>query len=150
MKVIDLLNKIANGEEDLPDIIIVGVEEDKHYYNKDLKEYINQRTGEKLFEDGYGKFFKYYLNDEVEILEDEPRDIEVCGSLFTKSEYDKLAHSEEEKKIPEKLDLYEETQNIIREYNYKLVYHDIHKCIVSLECKYNEIIDYLEENKWKK
>ncbi len=59
------------------------------------------------------------LNDEVEILE-------------------------EEKKIPEKLDLYEETQNIVRENNYKLVYHDIHKCIVSLECKYNQLIDYLK------
>lgn len=69
VRVIDILNKIANGEEDLPDII-VEVEEDKHYYNKDLKEYINQRTGEKLFEDGYGKFLKYYLNDEVEIIED--------------------------------------------------------------------------------
>ena len=74
MKVIDLLNKIANGEEDLPDIIIVGEEEDKHYYDKDLKEYINQRTGEKVFEDGYGKFLKYYLNDEVEIIEDKKID----------------------------------------------------------------------------
>ena len=43
------------------------------------------------------------LNDEVEILEEEPRDIEVCGTWITKSEYDKLAHSEEEKKIPERV-----------------------------------------------
>lgn len=67
IKVIDLLNKIANDKE-VPNIIIVA--EDKHYYNKDLKEYINQRTGEKLFEDGYGKHLKYFLNDEVEIIED--------------------------------------------------------------------------------
>lgn len=34
------------------------------------------------------------VNDEVEIIE-EPRDIEVCGSLFTKSEYDELAKSKD-------------------------------------------------------
>ena len=71
MKIIDLLNKIANGEE-VPKIIVCGAEEDKHYYNKDLKEYINQRTGEKLFEDGYGKFLKYFLNDEIEIIKENP------------------------------------------------------------------------------
>ena len=71
-------------------------------YESDIEEYRFADTKEHyyLFE---GIDMLKCLNDEVEILEEEPRDIEVCGSLFTKSEYDKLAHSEEEKKIPEKL-----------------------------------------------
>ena len=122
MKVIDLLNKIANGEEDLPNIIIVGVEEDKHYYNKDLKEYINQRTGEKLFEDGYGKFLKYYLNEEVEIIEEDKKI---------------------EKKI-EKLDCdidFDDNVSI----NGKCLYDN---ALLEIGNKINEIIDYLnKENK---
>ena len=85
---------------------------------------------------------RQFLNDEVEILE-EPRDIEVCGSLFTKSEYDKLAHSEK-KKIPERIqsngeNLYSEYigQWLVNKENYT-EYDEL------LMNKINEIIDYLK------
>ena len=111
MKIIDLLNKIANGEE-VPKKI--KYKNKKYKYDEGV-DYIDERGIYLLSNEPINIAF---LNDEVEILE-------------------------EEKKIPEKLDLYEETQNIMRETNYKLVYHDIHKCIVSLDCKYNQLIDYL-------
>lgn len=113
MKVIDLLQRIANGEE-VPKKIHYNCV--PLYWCEPCKIYETMTDDELCGKDLYTLLDN--LNDEVEIIE--------------------------EKKIPEKLDLYEETQNIIRENNYKLVYHDIHKCIVSLECKYNEIIDYLE------
>ena len=46
-------------------------------------DYEDERTGIRLSNFRLNEC----LNDEVEILEEEPRDIEVCGSLFTKSEY---------------------------------------------------------------
>ena len=149
MKVIDLLNKIANGEE---------VPKKVKYKNKiyEWKEYdvcygkIMTKKG-WVKENGYvaeeNRTYFYLkhcyqdLNDEVEILEEEPRDIELCGSLFTKSEYDKLARSEEEKKIPEKLSTWysvlvtqNDEDNIeYANYNFSTMYGKI-----------NEIIDYLE------
>lgn len=103
-------------------------------YNNDIYEYEDC----DYFDINRGYLFDRYnvsgiLNDEVEILEEEPRDIEVCGSLFTKSEYDKLAHSEEEKKIPEKI-----PEEII--VGKKQPVHRIKK----IEKKINEIISYLE------
>lgn len=95
MKVIDLLNKIANGEEYRNCNLIWH----SKITGQHMKENID--AGTFIYESLFYKDIT--LNDEVEILEEEPRDIEVCGSLFTKSGYDKLTHSEEEKKIPEKL-----------------------------------------------
>jgi transcription antitermination factor NusA-like protein len=115
MKIIDLLNKIAKGEE-VPKKIKYR---NDIYILIDNYCYYCDETNLNLSDGLYAEQSR--LNDEVEIIEEL-----------------------EEKKIPEKLDLYEETQNIIRENNYKLVYHDIHKCIVSLECKYNQLIDYLK------
>lgn len=138
MKVIDLLNKIANGEE---------VPKKIKYKNKiyEWKEYdvcygkIMTKKG-WVKENGYvaeeNRTYFYLkhcyqdLNDIVEILEEEPRDIEVCGSLFTKSEYDKLVHSEEEKKIPRRLGINDIT-------------------LIDLFAKINEIIDYLKYLKSK-
>jgi len=87
------------------------------------------------------------LNWEVEILEEEPRDIEVCGSWFTKSEYDKLAHSEEEKKIPEKLPYY--SLEKIQEAKNKDEWREerislLEKRVSDYHIKINEIIDYLK------
>lgn len=107
MKVIELLNKIANGEE---------VPKKVKYKNKiyEWKEY-DTCYGKILTKKGWKKEFGYVaeenrtyfylkhcyqdLNDEVEIIEEEPRNIEVCGSLFTRSEYNRLAGIEEDKKI---------------------------------------------------
>ena len=79
MRVIDLLNKIANDEEMDFEIIVVGEEEDKHYYDPEIRDFINMRTGEKLLEDGYGKFFKYHLHDTVEVIEENQEDEELVG-----------------------------------------------------------------------
>ena len=72
MKIIDLLNKIANGEE-VPKKIIAGSEECEYFYDSELKDYRNIKTNAKLFEDEIEKYIKYYLNDEVEIIEEEKK-----------------------------------------------------------------------------
>ena len=101
IRIIDLLNKIANGEEDLPK---------KFNFDGEMFEMTEfgsytDRDGDSIFDSLCTDFSN--LNDEVEIIEEEPRDIEVCGSFFTQSEYNKLARTEEDKKI-EKL-TYENT-----------------------------------------
>ena len=134
MKIIDLLNKIANGEEIPKKIKYDGIEykitkimlEDNKYWEN----YINEDM-ECLF-----PINTNYLNDEVEIIEEEPRNIEVCGSLFTKSEYDKLAYCGEEKKIPKKLG--------VTAYADGNIAYSWSKSEALLKTKINEIIDYLE------
>lgn len=122
MKVIDILNKIANWEK-VRFKILDNDEIRDEIFEVENGQLRNSTCGKwletKLNNDTWESISSYFLNEEVELIE-------------------------EEKKIPKKLYLYEETQNIIRENNYKLVYHDIHKCIVSLECKYNQLIDYLK------
>ena len=140
MKVIELLTKIANGEE-VPD---------KIYY--DGNDY-------KLVE--YGETTKLYqclsepyeliniktdrLNEKVEIIQEEPRNIEVCGSFFTRSEYNRLAGIKEDKKI-EKIKILN-CDNYIKKENYEtiLTMQEIALDIQTLRHKFDEIIDYLEE-----
>ena len=157
MKATDLLNKITNEEMEeaifyvngdfFYDLIVI----DKNLY------IINTRT--KQLELLETKYISRFIKDNVElirldnfeeIIKEEPRNIEVCGSLFTKSEYDKLAHSEEEKKIPEKIDyIVEKKEGRFGEYNdYYLPFEkanvglcDVDKFIID---KINEIIDYLK------
>ena len=91
------------------------------------------------------------LNEEVEILEEEPRDIEMCGSLFTKSEYDKL-FLEEEKKIPEKLDIVKEkncNNNWKWQVKGEIYYYNMSTPQKIIADKLNEIIDYLDYLKSK-
>ena len=121
MKVIDLLNKIANGEE-VPKKIKI----ETHIFTK-----YNYPMGDGTFVSSYesnndGEYhindflYPQYLNDEIEILE--------------------------EKKIPEKLDIisngdftFDEFQAYIYENQYEI------------QAKINEIIDYLKskENKYE-
>lgn len=111
MKVIDLLNKIANGE--IPEHI---------RYNNLFMTYDKKR------QNYYDRFdaeidWKYtimqYINDEVEIIEDTPK---------------------EDKKI-EKLDL-EELNDLLRaDLNYDNLFHKTHKMLVETKSKINEIID---------
>ena len=121
MKVIDLLNKIANGEE-VPEKIKILYNE--FYYDKDNLKYRNvEENRENLFE--HIDFFKgLVLNDEVEIIEDTPKD----------------------KKI-EKLDIViqdERTGNayILNEYGTKCYLTKHSKIIAN---KLNEIIDKINE-----
>lgn len=125
IKIIDLYNKIVKGETMPKEIIWCHC---KYEWNGLEENYYSNSDDNGLFD--YAPKYKF-LNDEVEIIEEEPRDIEVCGSWFTKSEYDKLAHSEEEKKIPKKIPLsnYHNSTDDIKE-----------KVLIN---KINEIIDYL-------
>jgi len=105
MKIIDLLNKIANGE-DLPSKIKIGGEQIL---------ILNDSKDNYLYEDNdeyYGKCLIHWfcLNEEVEILE-------------------------EEKKIPEKINTFEELTQIPANFEF----NDI-----LLADKLNEIIDYLK------
>ena len=101
MKIIDLLNKIANGEE-VPKKI--AIQNKVLIYNED--EILNLQDCYYMVddEDATWEIWAYELNDKVEILEEEPRNINMCGSWLTKSEYDKFVKGEEEKKMPEKLE----------------------------------------------
>lgn len=152
MKVIDLLDKIANGEE---------VPKKVKYKNKiyEWKEY-DTCYGKIWTKKGWKKEFGYVaeenrtyfylkhcyqdLNDEVEIIEEEPRNIEVCGSLFTRSEYNRLAGIEEDKKI-EKIETYEIAGNIfIDDASFKYIPIDKDKLTANEQVfvdKINEIID---------
>ena len=111
MKIIDLLNKIANDEE-IPK---------KIKFENDIYEYENKECGYVREENGIYYMFmneigNWYLNDEVEILE-------------------------EEKKIPEKLATWFSVEIIgkvednieYENYNFETMYEKI-----------NEIIDYLK------
>ena len=137
MKIIDLLNKIAN-EHKVPEKIKFN---DYEYLYHD-KEHGYCRPAYDCTYICFDTDFNIYevLNDEVEILEEEPRDIEVCGSLFTRSEYDKLAHSEEEKKIPEKLFF-----THISNYNdQSVINNNFNNYFKKTQETINQLIDYLK------
>lgn len=122
MKVIDLLYKIANGEE-VPKII--KYHNIIFFYEEDYVDYINY-NGCSLFEH-YGDKNEIYkvtnmLNDEVEILEDIPKvQVEMTQEEYNKYLDKQIEYMEkvknnkpnpsylspkEEKKIPDKLKKY--------------------------------------------
>ena len=137
MKIIDLLNKIANGEE-VPKKIKT-CDNDIFYYDEtddnEVARYKNKN--DVLIID------EFYLNDEVEIIEEKPKpltkqDVEAigyaCGEIqkcFTNGWKKSLENKpfKEDKKLG-KLDPY-----------------DFSGDDLALVSKINEIIDYLMENK---
>lgn len=137
VRVIDLLNKIANGEE-VPEKIKVG--NIIWSFDKKEKTYFMNNTNIQLF---YVEKITKRLNDEVEVIEEEPRDIEVCGSLFTRSEYNRLAGIKEDKKI-EKIDLSEWAEITYSE-DWKMLAYDFNRNSNLFVNKINEIIDYLDK-----
>ena len=118
MKIIDLLNKIANGEETPKKFIIKGSCFKDLYFEYNKKYNCYDLIGEK-FKNGCYVFGYSELNDEIEIIEDTPK---------------------EEKKIPEKLD---QTLNRID------IGEDYYRYITENRFKINEIIDYLQYLKSK-
>lgn len=132
IKVIDILVNIANGKE-----VPKKIKFDEHIYkyvNRTDELYNYKREDGKYLEEVW--MITNILNSEVEIIEDtlkEERNINVCGTLFTKSEYDELAKSKEDKKI-EKL----EDNTAYDDYNVWEVWNKKEKILVS---KINEIID---------
>lgn len=97
MKVIDIMYKIANGEE-VPKKIIY--EDEIYTFRKVLNDYENEYPAfeegidkyKYLFEDPYGKDYKEFFNEEVEIIEEDKKiekikikddkTIEIKGTLF--------------------------------------------------------------------
>lgn len=71
MKVIDLLNKIANGEETPEKIRVLGNEFE--YDNYDLK-YRNIKKDRNNLLEHIGFYKGLVLNDEAEIIEDTPKE----------------------------------------------------------------------------
>lgn len=131
MKIIDLLNKIANGEE------VKAFKYDGYIFKYDIDS--------KLWENEKGAIFSTYcyieecLNDEIEIIEEK----EMCHKCHKyPAEYNQtycefcLGISKEEKKIPEKLGL---TAYVDGEISYSWS-----KSEAVLKTKINEIIDYIK------
>ena len=135
MKIIDLLNKIANGEEVPKKIkyrgIIWYLEQD---FSNRLPYYKNGYNTNNLLTGREKDYFSHSLNDEVEILE-------------------------EEKEIPEKLDmvLLGQCDNWTQKYNKDTkementhielnpyVIDTIRENTLEIQHKFNDIIDYLK------
>ena len=119
MKIIDLLNKIANGEE-VPkkikweDIIYAYSE-----YDKDYLEYPFSDEEYKGLFDMRDNILTQFLNDEVEILE-------------------------EEKKIPEKIEIYEDEEgHYFIDNHCKKIYITCDEVNFMVE-EFNQLIDYLK------
>lgn len=121
MKVIDILNKIANGKE-VPKTIM---------YDGDIWKYDELSNDYEMFEES-GDLYLFQeelnitnaLNDEVEIIEDK--------------KIEKL----------DLLDLYDELNNILDTNNYRNAKHNIHKALKKTQIKINKIINHLnKENK---
>lgn len=73
IKVIDLLNKIANGEE-VPKKIKYNI---IWNFDEEIKDYVSECNGESFFNDEFDNnwIFKN-MNDEIQIIEDTPKKIE--------------------------------------------------------------------------
>lgn len=119
MKIIDLLNKIANGEE-VPEKIklkgydyIFTLREDCTGYRWYGEEKTHKSIGETICQN-----LEYVLRCEVEILDDE----------------------DEEKGLPEKITM---RAGLVGDIDNKIENLDIN--IMAVEDKLNEIIDYLEK-----
>lgn len=98
MKVIELTDRVLFLDD------IIQIYKEDNYCP--IRYHIQTNNGTyRITSEDYNKIQDYLLslNEKVEIIEEEPRNIEVCGTLFTKSEYDRLTQIGEEKKIPEKL-----------------------------------------------
>ncbi len=124
MKVIDLLNKIANSE---PIPYRIKYNENIYYYNLDLEWYIREDLKNELFID------RHHLRDNVEII----NDVEII-------------EEPQENKIPEKLNIMHE-KNIKNNWKWKVCGEE-HEYNIStpqkiMADKINEILDYLKENK---
>lgn len=125
MKIINLLNKIANGEE-VPK---------KIYYNGKIWNYENS----DYFASDYGYLFDRYnvsgmLNDEIKIIEEEKK----APTLNDIRESYGLPRIEK-KKIPEKIEYYDDSIAWVIDGIGQL--SDVDKVIVD---KLNEVLDYLK------
>lgn len=136
MKVIDLLNKIANGEE-VP--LVLKYNNKIYEYTKEIDWYLREDLKSELFID------KSRLNDEVEIIDEK----EMCHKCHKyPAEYNQtwcefcLGISKEEKKIPEKLTDILKVDDLIPPVDENM--YKIWKQTIKNHNKINEICDYLK------
>ena len=122
MKVIDLLNKIANGEGVPKTIKLCG---NKYQYNEHFKDYKAEDIERYWLLSDFIEF-ENDLKEEIEIIEDTSKGNE---------------------KI-EKLDLDDLNILLDKDYNDYMIRHIVHKALVVIKFKINEIIDKIngEEN----
>jgi len=90
IKIIELLNKIANGE-DVPQEI--KYEEEIYYYDESITDYRCGEIGYYLFDKGFEDDTRTFLKDEIEIIEDDKK-IEKIGK----------GHYIEDEEVLEKID----------------------------------------------
>lgn len=149
MKIIELLNKIANGEEMPNRVRFNNVIWNKVYGEKNI--FYKDEYDKDLFIYFFRKNLDFTLNDEIEIMEEEKKtkpltkkDIEAlgyaCGEIrkcfingWTKSLETKPL--EGQKKIPEKLDLILDEQ---------FTNDELQAYIYETQEKVNQVIDYLK------
>lgn len=143
MTIIQLLNKIANGEE-VPKEFIWN---DRKYYLQSDKCYKCDETSTILEED----FIVENLNDEVEVCSTGLTVKEAEENLYKFSEaLYKEANKKREKKIPEKLKIEQDTPTS----NYYIRNENGTKCALTKHSKMiaetlNQVIDYLDYLKSK-
>ena len=128
MKKIDILNKIANGEEPKIkyDNIILK-------YNKKEERFIDKDGLNSLYEFDFSE-----LNDEIEIIEEEKKDNFTGWKMYQDGkEVCSMDCSVEEKKIPEKLDVLVEVMSADK-------IGALTNEIGEIQRKFNQLIDYLK------
>ena len=140
MKVIDILNKIANGEK-VPKFKYRNCEFSQ--FNTSLHNDTDGKWIEmKIGIDKWGEIGYTFLNDEVEILGEEKKDNFTGWKMYQDGkEVCSMDYSVEEKKIPEKLEFGRSIEN-----GEEILTVPSEKMII---IKINEIIDYLDYLKSK-
>ena len=113
MKVIDLLNKIANGEE-VPNKIEIITSRDTvaPFYLQD-NEYINNYTGDTLIE----CLDEFDLNNKVETIEEKPKHIEEINKSYPIFNFDAKSFEAMKDMLQ---DVYSKQVKIIKGVNYLL------------------------------
>ena len=145
IKIIDLLNKIANGEE-VPKVIEVA--NYQYIYDKNLKDYLDTSEKELLFKGQYKANILFYLNDEVEILDGEEKNNftgwkmyqdgkEVMSMDCSNQDEEEFEDIEEEKEI----ELYKTYQEYLED-NFSVTMANI---ISEIEAIFNETNDKINQ-----
>ena len=139
MKIIDLLNKIANGEE-VPKKIKI---DNRFYYEYDKDIDYKSKDGTYLF-DSYIQINKEDMNLEVEILEEEKQDDFTGFKVYQDGiVISSIDWAKEEKKIPENLN-WKPKESMAGELTQKEQIEVIARRTEKLKKEFNNLLDYLK------
>lgn len=125
MKVIDLLNKIANEEE----VPLIKYRDKILHWNKETDRFEDKNGMNTLYEMDFSE-----LNDEVEIIEEDKKIEKIDVALL--GQCDNWIHKYNAEK--------KEFENLKEEINPYII-DTIRENTISFQKKINEIIDYLDE-----